>query len=54
MFIILNWWDDETIAEALPVCKEDESGDTLTFDNEEEAEKYAEENLNGHWKIVKG
>lgn len=52
MFIILNWWDDETIAKAQVVCKNDGSGETLTFNTREEAKKYAKEELNGHSLIV--
>ena len=52
MFIILNWWCDETIADAQVVCKDDGSGENAVFETEEEANNYAEENLNGYWKVV--
>ena len=52
MFVILNWWYDDTIAEANLVCKDDNSGDTATFETEEAAEKFAHKNLNGRYRIV--
>jgi len=54
MFIILNWWADETIANASLVCKDDGSGETETFETKELAESYAQEELNGYYKIVEG
>ena len=52
MFVILNWWYDQTIANGCLVMKDDGSGETITFDTYDEAEKYAKEELNGYWKIV--
>jgi hypothetical protein len=54
MFIILNWWYDETIANALPVMKDDGSGETMVFDSRTAANNYAKKELNGHWKVVEG
>jgi len=52
IYIILNWWCDETIAQALPVLKDDGSGETMTFKSKGQAERYAKDQLNGNWKIV--
>jgi len=54
MFIILNWWYHETIANALPVMKDDGSGETMVFDSRNAANNYAKKELNGHWKVVEG
>jgi len=54
MYIILNWWDDVTIAQALPVMKDDGSGETLTFECRNKANSYAKKELNGRWKVVEG
>ena len=50
MYIILNWWCDETLARANIVI--DESGKNLVFDTEKDAEEYAKKELNGYWLVV--
>lgn len=52
MYIILNWFDGESIEDATTVCKEDGSGDALVFSSKAKAESYAEDNITVHWKVV--
>jgi hypothetical protein len=49
MFIILNWYDDETIASI--VCKRNGNGEPLIFNSKKGAENYAEDNLSGYWQV---
>ena len=51
MFIILNWWADETIANANKVCKYG-SDEAMVFKSYEEADDYAQRELNGYFKVV--
>ena len=53
MYIILNYWYDEGIENAQPVL-EPETGKNMTFETREKAIQYAEEELNGYFKIVEG
>ena len=54
MYIILSWWYDETIANAQVVCKDDDSGDAVTFKTRKAAKKYAKREVNGDWLVVEG
>lgn len=51
-YIILNWWYDETIAKAMPVMKDDGSGETMVFESRKAANDYAKKELNGYWKVM--
>ena len=48
MFIILNWWYDEIVTNALPVT--DKNGTNLTFHTKKEAEDYAKKK-EFEWKL---
>lgn len=49
-YVILEQWAMSEIINL--VCEDNGSGETKFFDSEEEARKYAEEELNGDYKIV--
>ena len=50
MYIILNWWCDETLAHAWIVLGEFEKN--IVFGTKKQAEEYARESLNGYWLVV--
>ncbi len=52
MFILLNWWCDETIMQAQIIT--DEEGHNMVFSSFQAAKDYAEKELNGHYLIAEG
>ena len=51
MYIILNWSCSD-LSDVLPVMEDDGSGRPLIFESEEEAQAFAEEELNFEWQTV--
>jgi len=52
MYMLINWTDTIDYSDVGVVMQDDGSGKPKLFDTEEEAEKYAQEELNGEWVAV--
>lgn len=52
-YIIISWWEDDFSSAEVIKKLSHEDADTMIFGTEEEAIRYAEENLNWSWQVVR-